>query len=98
MISLSGYEPYKDIEIKEIGLRPGEKLYEEILMNTEKMRKTESGKIYICTQNTNINEHFEKCYEEIIDVANYNDNEKSIDVLKKYVETYMRKEVNSEEH
>ena len=90
MIKLSGYEPYKDIDIKEIGLRPGEKLYEEILMNTEKMRKTESGKIYICTQNTNINEHFEKCYEEIIDVANYNDNEKSIDVLKKYVETYKR--------
>ena len=40
MIRLSGYEPYKDIDIKEIGLRPGEKLYEELLIKSETLDKT----------------------------------------------------------
>ncbi|MDE8135476.1 polysaccharide biosynthesis protein, partial [Erysipelothrix rhusiopathiae] len=37
---LSGYVPYKDIEIKFTGLRPGEKLYEELLMAEEGLQKT----------------------------------------------------------
>ena len=47
MIKLSGYEPDIDIEIKEIGLRPGEKLYEELLMTSEKMDKTDNNMIFI---------------------------------------------------
>ncbi len=47
LIRLSGYEPYLDIEIKEIGLRPGEKLYEELLMNSETLSKTENKKIFV---------------------------------------------------
>ena len=47
MIKFSGYEPDVDIEIKEIGLRPGEKLYEELLMTSEKMDKTENNMIFI---------------------------------------------------
>jgi FlaA1/EpsC-like NDP-sugar epimerase len=47
LIRLSGYEPYRDIEIKEIGLRPGEKLYEELLMNSETLSKTENKKIFV---------------------------------------------------
>ena len=41
MIRMSGLEPDKDIEIKEIGLRPGEKLYEELLVKTEELDKTD---------------------------------------------------------
>ena len=47
LIRLSGLEPYKDIQIKEIGLRPGEKLYEELLMNSENLSSTENRRIFI---------------------------------------------------
>ncbi len=47
MIKLSGFVPNEDIEIKEIGLRPGEKLYEELLIKTEHLEKTDNKKIFI---------------------------------------------------
>lgn len=47
MIRLSGYEPYFDIDIVETGLRPGEKLYEELLIRTEELDKTENSLIFI---------------------------------------------------
>ena len=47
MIKLMGYTPDKDIEIKEIGLRPGEKLYEELLMKGEGLVATEDKMIFI---------------------------------------------------
>lgn len=47
LIKLSGYIPYKDIDIVEIGLRPGEKLYEELLINSDNLLKTESDQIFI---------------------------------------------------
>ncbi len=47
MIKLSGFSPNEDIKIEEIGLRPGEKLYEELLIKTEHLEKTENKKIFI---------------------------------------------------
>lgn len=47
MIKLMGFEPEKDIKIEEIGLRPGEKLYEELLMKTEALSKTDNNMIFI---------------------------------------------------
>lgn len=47
LIRLSGFKPYEDIPIEFTGLRPGEKLYEEILLNEEGMKKTANKKIFI---------------------------------------------------
>ena len=47
MIKLSGLELGKDIEIIETGLRPGEKLYEELLVKTEELDKTDNELIFI---------------------------------------------------
>jgi len=47
MIRLSGFEPYEDIQIIETGLRPGEKLYEELLIKTEELDKTDNELIFI---------------------------------------------------
>jgi len=47
LIKLSGLRPNIDIPIKITGLRPGEKLYEELLMSEEGLQKTEHNKIFV---------------------------------------------------
>jgi len=47
LIRLSGLVPYRDIDIQEIGLRPGEKLYEELLINRASLTMTDNEKIFI---------------------------------------------------
>jgi len=47
MIRLSGKEPGSDIEIKIVGLRPGEKLYEELFHHQEKLENTGHEKIFL---------------------------------------------------
>jgi len=47
LIRLSGYTPYRDIDIVETGLRPGEKLYEELLIASRDIEKTENDQIFI---------------------------------------------------
>ena len=47
MISLSGFIPHQEIQIEEVGLRPGEKLYEELLADAEETLPTSHKKIMI---------------------------------------------------
>lgn len=49
LIKLAGFIPYKDIDIKFTGLRPGEKLYEELMMDEEGVQKTANRKIFVGT-------------------------------------------------
>mgnify|MGYP002541489954 CR=1 FL=1 len=47
MIRLAGYEPYKDIDIVEIGLRPGEKMFEELRLDGETTERTKNDLIFV---------------------------------------------------
>ena len=93
MIRLSGLIPYDDIKIEFVGLRPGEKLFEEILMNSETMRKTANGKIYVLNQKDKVEVEFESSYRDLVSVAELNDREMAIIALKQYVETYTTKSI-----
>ncbi len=89
MIRLAGLEPYRDIEIKEVGLRPGEKLYEELLMKSEKLLMTENEKIFIEQQERiDPDEIMERL--EILDRAVTEDlpNSELITILRGMIPTY----------
>lgn len=87
MIELSGLELGKDIDIEIVGLRPGEKLYEELLYDTKNCLKTDSQKIFVAQlKNDDIN-----LLEQINDLKNilsFNDKEKIKNKLKEIVKTY----------
>ena len=87
MIRLSGFEPDVDIEVKYTGLRPGEKLYEELLMKEEGMRSTPNKLIYI-GQPLNIDEaEFVAQLDELEKACQRND--KNIrDLVRQMVPTY----------
>ena len=89
MIRLSGYEPEKEIKIKYIGLRPGEKLYEELLMDTEqdKMAKTAHNKIFIAPPMQIDLEKFYTDLQTLKTAARHNDND-VVDILQEMVPTY----------
>lgn len=69
MIRLSGLEPGKDIEIKEIGLRPGEKLYEELLMQSETLAKTDNELIFVEKDKAHTRQEMEEIYQALKDAV-----------------------------
>ena len=65
LIKLSGLEPYKDIDIEEIGLRPGEKMYEELSLDYESSEKTDNKMIY---KNTTLDIDVEELDEKLVEL------------------------------
>ena len=89
LIKLSGLVPDKDIKIKITGLRPGEKLYEELLMNEEGLTKTAHNKIFVARPGSfNLNEVKENI-KELIKVSSTGDIVKTKEKLKEVVPTYI---------
>ena len=96
IIRLSGYKPDIDIEIKEIGLRPGEKLYEELLMNEERLKSTQHSKIFIGKQIDISLEEVEGHIESLVRAAESQDKELIRKTLHEAVPTFKEPEqVNS---
>lgn len=90
IIKLSGYTPGVDIKIEVTGLRPGEKLFEELLMNEEGLRKTRHEKIFVGTPLDVSMEQLSANLELLASVSDSNDVEKIKDVIEKVVPTYIR--------
>ena len=93
MIKLAGFVPDRDIKIAIVGLRPGEKLYEELLNDTSKTIPTYHEKIMIAEE---IQEEFETLHtdiDELIGIANFFDNDDIVSKMKKIVPEF--KSMNS---
>ena len=96
LIRLSGYTPDVDIQIVFTGLRPGEKLYEELLMSEEGMQETPNKLIHIGKPIEFDMEEFEEKLKELHEVANQ-DGEGIREEVEKLVPTYRPQEGNSRE-
>jgi FlaA1/EpsC-like NDP-sugar epimerase len=93
MIKLAGFIPEKDIKIEIVGLRPGEKLYEELLNDTSKTLPTYHEKIMIAEEILDDFEILNTDVEELISIANRFDNDEIVLKMKRIVPEF--KSMNS---
>ena len=89
MISLAGYKPDVDIPIEFTGLRPGEKLYEELLNNKEITQKTHHPKIMIATVREYDYQEVSDKINELIEFSTYGKNFLSISQMKEIVPEFL---------
>lgn len=87
LIKLSGYKPDEDIKIEYTGLRPGEKLYEEKLMDEEGLEKTDNDLIHIGHPIEFDEEEFIQKLDELMDVA-YKNKDNIKELVSEIVTTY----------
>lgn len=88
MIKLSGLEPFRDIDIIETGLRPGEKLYEELLVKSETLRKTDNDLIFIEKDEPISMEDLQERLEILREAIRSNDDETVRAAMHRVVPTY----------
>ncbi|MET0945058.1 MAG: nucleoside-diphosphate sugar epimerase/dehydratase [Flavobacterium sp.] len=93
MIKLAGFIPEKEIKIKIVGLRPGEKLYEELLNDTSKTLPTYHNKIMIAQEIQDEYENLHTEIDELIGIADFYDNDDIVAKMKKIVPEF--KSMNS---
>lgn len=92
MIRLYGYEPERDIEIKYTGLRPGEKMFEELLSDGENLLPTHNASILIARVRTADPEMIQYAYQDLKKMIAEKQNEQSfIQKLQKLVPEYNTK-------
>lgn len=93
LIRLSGLKPHEDIAIQITGLRPGEKLYEELLMDEEGLTKTDCNKIFIGQQSEIDYLSLKKALKEFEKIILTGDDEDVLSYLKYLVPTYKNNKV-----
>ena len=86
MIRQAGFTPYEDIKIIETGLRPGEKLYEELLLDKSRQKATDNAKIFIEPKEET--KPIEDEIKEIVKVFGMDNNQDVKELLGKIIETY----------
>lgn len=93
MIRLAGFTPDNEIKIKIIGLRPGEKLYEELLNDTSKTLPTHNEKIMIGQDKVDYFEEVNSLIEDLILVSKNGNNQEIVSLMKRIVPEF--KSMNS---
>lgn len=93
LITLSGYKPDVEIRIDYVGLRPGEKLYEELLIDETTLTTTEHEKIFVEKPKDVDMEFVEESIKEFMGV-DYMSKEEIIKLIQRKVPTYKRKDGN----
>ncbi len=93
MIRLAGFTPNKEIKIKIIGLRPGEKLYEELLNDTSKTLNTHNEKIMIAQDECDDFIHISSSVDQLFETSLTCDKEEIVRLMKKTVPEF--KSMNS---
>ena len=88
LIRMYGKVPYKDVPIIFTGLRPGEKLFEELLMDEEGLKSTDNKKIFIGNQIEIDGAEMLKKLERLREAAEANDSETTITLLADMVPTF----------
>lgn len=88
LIRLSGYQPYEDIKIIFTGLRPGEKLYEELLISEKNKIETDNDRIFIAQLQPGDAEQFQALMKELKETAFAEDNANIRKVVQKLVPEY----------
>lgn len=88
LIRLSGYRPYEDIEIRITGLREGEKLYEELLVDPANMTHTDHDKIFIDTKQNVDKDNLERKLQILEELVYTGTREEIIDLLVDIVPTF----------
>ena len=87
LIKLSGYKPNEEIKIQITGLRPGEKLYEELLMNKD-LRKTQHNKIFVDKPESISLSNLKNQIDDLIFATKLGNENMLKDKLKEIVPTY----------
>jgi len=88
LIKFSGFEPDKDIKIEYVGLRPGEKLYEELITQGEDIVPTEHKKIMVLSGQACEQDQLNGEIDKIIESAKTRDGDKIRTLLKHLVPEY----------
>jgi FlaA1/EpsC-like NDP-sugar epimerase len=90
LIILSGLKPDIDIKIEYVGLRPGEKMYEEMLLDKEHDQITKHDKIYIAQPDSFNQVQLRREIKKLERLATLMDNDRIIEQLKEMVPDYKR--------
>jgi len=88
MVRLAGFEPYKEIDIIFTGLRPGEKMYEELLVDYDAVLKTDNDKIFIEPKEVNGEDDILDLLEDIQKRMGTCTDKECVSLAKKLVKTY----------